>query len=134
MSNIRAIDPSAEMEFVPKEDKDLPKSEQLTIIYKQPTMKQMAEINDDQILSKSKGKITNYQYLISRADIRRLEISIVGWKNFLFPKGHAKAEMPVPFSVENITMLPPNVRDEFVDHITGRKKEEETELGEAVTE
>ena len=125
------MDPTAEREFVPKEDQKLPKEEQLVIIYKMPDMRKMAEINDNQILSKSKGKITNMQYLVSMADIKRLEISICDWKNFLFPSDHASADQPVPFDVKNITMLPPEVREEFIDFLTGKKKEEETELGEA---
>ena len=138
MSNITAIDPSVERRFVPKADVNLPVDEQLTLIYKQPTMSQMASVTDNQILSKTKGKTTDYKYLISQADIRRVELSLVGWVNFLFPADHPKTPNEVvPFSKENITMLPADIRDEFVNNLTGRDKDDEDkddELGEAQAE
>lgn len=140
MSNVRAMDPKAVFPWVPKCDRSLPAAEQFQIMYSPLDMRKEAEINDKQLRSITKGKKSEYEYLISQADIKRLELSIKDWKNLPYPENHPDASLrgkPCPFSIENITCIPPDIRKEYIDDITGRAKaaeaeeDEEANLGEA---
>ena len=135
-SNVRAMDPSAQYKWSSKLDKDIPPKERFTILYHPLDMHDEAAIADEQIKSKTKGRTSEYKYLMSRADIKRMELSIIGWENFYYPEEHE--EMPgkeVPFSKENIGLIPQGVRAEFVDDLTGRDRDEDDgiDLGEART-
>ena len=128
MSHVKALDPTAQYKWFPKVDLDLPEAERFTIIYSPLDMRIEAELADSQFESSQKGKNTKMKYLISQADVKRLERSVKGWKNLKDEDG-AK---DVPFSVENIRCIPPDIRSEFVSHITGRDKiklDEESEEG-----
>jgi hypothetical protein len=128
------MDPTAELSWVPKIDKDVPKKEQFTILYHPLDMRKEAKISDNQIKNIQKGRKSIYEYLVSQADISRMENSIIGWKNFDYPDGGEESGKPVPFSLENIAMIPPEIRREYVTFITGREREaneEDDELGEA---
>jgi len=136
MSNVLAMDPTVIMPWVPKVDNKLPKNQQLTIMYKQLDMKESALFDDDQIKNIQKKKTTEYKYLISQMDIKRIEATIKDWKNFKYPIEHPELSgKDVPFSLENITLLPPEIRREYVNFITGRDRdaEEGEDLGEAQT-
>jgi hypothetical protein len=134
MSNIRALDPTAQLTFVPKADTTLAEKEQLKIFYRVLSMKEEAEISDAQIRSMQKGKRSEYSFLISTADIKRMELSIKGWENFFYPDNHpTKKGGAVPFAIDNIGLIPQEVRREFVSKLTGRD-EEGDDAGEAKTE
>jgi len=137
MSHITAMDPSVEYEWIPKQDRKLPKEEQLTVIYHPLDMRQEAEISDEQIKSMTKGKTSEQKYLISQADLKRMELSICGWKNFDYPEHHPEhGGQSVPFSKDRIGLLPQKVRADFVSFLTGRDDEDEDNplnLGEAKT-
>lgn len=142
MSRVLAMDPTVELWWIPKCDRDLPETEQLKIKYKNLSARQEAEINDQQIKSLTKGKTSSYEYRVSMADLKRCELTISGWEGLKYPPEHpTKANMDCPFSKENVGCIPPNIRSEFVDFITKRKEmaedEEEaseTTLGEATPE
>jgi hypothetical protein len=125
MSHITAMDPTIEATWIPKVDRELAEKEQLQILYKPLDMRTEAKISDDQIQSFQKGRKSEYKYRISQADIRRLEETITGWKNFNYPANYPdtdKANKPVTFSRENIMMLPPETRLEFISFVTGRER------------
>lgn len=139
MSNIVALDPKIEMSWVPKEDRGLPKEEQLTLIFRYLDMHDEAKINDELLRSQTKGKVSEYHYKISSADVKRLELSIAGWRNFNYAPDHPNAGQAVPFNKQNITLLPQNVRTDFLAFLTKRDEAQEGEdegedLGEAKTE
>ena len=136
MSNVKAMDPNAQMNWVPKIDRELPVEEQLTIIYRPLKMSEEAEISDNQISQIQKGRKSQYKYLVSQADIKRITKAIVDWKNLEYPEGHESAGKPVPYCKENIELIPPEVRTEFVTFLTGRDRisdDEDDDLGEAET-
>lgn len=139
MSNVRAMDPKSKLTWVPKVDRQLPESEQFKIFYHPLDMRKDAEITDRQIESISKGKRSKFKYLVSMSDVKRLELCTVGWEGLIYPDEHELAGQAVPFAVENITLIPSEIRREFIEDITGRKKEAESddegdeELGEAET-
>lgn len=133
MSRVLAMDPNATLKWVPKVDRDLPEKEQFTILYHPLDMRADAKFNDDQIRNITKGRKSKMEYLVNQIDVKRMEEAITGWENFDYPDGK-----PVPFSKENIATIPPEIRGEFVTHITGRdraKDEEDSDgnedLGEA---
>jgi len=136
-SNVRAMDPKARYNWSSKLDKDISPTDRFTIIYHPLDMHESAAISDEQIKSKTKGRTSEYKYLMSRADIKRMELSIIDWKNFYYPEDHEEFPgKPVPFSKENIGLIPEGVRAEFVDDLTGRNKDEDEDgidLGEART-
>jgi len=136
MSNVTAMDPTVDLWWVPECDKELPEDQQLRLKYRNLPAKKEALITDEQIQSSTKGKTSKYQYRVSMADLKRCEIMIVGWENFNYGSNHpTKKGQPVPFSVDNIGMLPTKIRSEFVTFVTGRDEPEEEEdsidLGEA---
>jgi len=134
MSNVRAMDPNSVARWSPKIDRDLPENERFTIHYKPLRMREEAEIADNQISQVTKGRTSQYSFLLNKSDVKRLERAIVGWDNLPYPAGHKNAGEVVPFSTENIEMIPPEVRQEVLEDLTGRKKlaeTEEEELGEA---
>ena len=137
MSNIKAMDPSSKSKWVPKCDRSLPEAEQFTITYSPLRMKDEANISDDQIQSITKGKKSQYKYQLNRADVKRMELTIKGWDNFEYPTDHDDAGKPVPFSIENIELIPQEIRREYITDITGRENEDDdeeegdTNLGEA---
>ena len=138
MSNVLAMDPTVKLKWSPKIDNDLPEDERFVIIYNHLDMRKAAVVDDEQIRSIQKGKKTSeFKYLVGQADVKRLELSITGWENFIYPKGHPDADKPVPFAPSNITLIPPEIRREFVNFLTGRDREAEedegTDLGEATT-
>lgn len=137
MSNVRAMDPNVEQEWVPKIDRDLPRKEQFTIIYRALSRSKAAEIDDAQIRSITKGKRSEYKYLVSQADNKRLDLSIVDWRNLVYPDGHDSEGKFAPYSKENIDLIPPEILKEYVAFLTGRDRiaeEEDDTLGEATTE
>jgi len=140
MSKVLAMDPTVEMYWVPKLDRDLPENEQFRIKYSSLTARQEAEITDNQIRSITKAKLSEYKFAVSSADLKRCEICIKGWENFRYPENHpTKPKQDVPFSKDNIGLIPPNIRAEFVAFITKRDEiaspdEEGKDLGEAKTE
>jgi len=134
MSNVRAMDPKAISVWSPKIDKSLPDDEKLKIKYHPLDMRQEAAITDEQIKSTSKKSgNSEYKFLSNQADIKRMELMIVDWDNFLYPEGHEKENQPVVFNKENIGLLPLSIRKEFVDEVAGRniEDEDEIEVGEA---
>ena len=139
-SKVLAMDPTVEFWWVPKCDKDLPENEQFRIKYRHLTAREEASLSDNQISSVTKGKESRYKYSVSSTDLLRCEKTIIGWDNFFFPADHpTKASEPVPFAKENIGLVPPNIRGEFVGFITKRDEAEDedeagTSLGEAKQE
>ena len=136
MSKVRAMDPEATLPWYPECDEDLPEKDRLTIFYNPLDMHKEAEIADNQIKSVMKGRKSESKYLVNKSDVKRMELSISNWKNFLVPENHPNKELagkPVPFEKENIRLLPPDIRSEFVGFLTGRDRDdkEETDLGEA---
>lgn len=139
MSNVTAMDPQTQLTWAPKCDKELPSEEQLKIYYNPIDMHKEAKISDAQIKSITKGRKSQYNYLIGQADVQRLVLAIVGWDNFNYPDGHEQAGKPCPYCKENITCLPPEIRQEFIEDLTGRKRladeeddnDEGNDLGEA---
>lgn len=131
------MDPTVESVWVPKVDRELPVKEQFQILYKPLDRRTEAKISDEQIQSDQKGRKSTYKYKLSQADNRRLDESITGWKNFNYPTTHPNADLagkPVIFSRENIDLLPPEVRVEFISFVTGRdrldaEEGEEVDLG-----
>lgn len=138
MSNVLAMDPTVDLWWTPKCDVKLPENEQLRIQYRHLTAREEAEFSDAQIKSLTKGKHSEYRFLMSSTDLKRCHQTIKGWENFTYPPNHpTKAGKAVPFTDENIDMLPLKIRSEFVDFLTGRDKDDEeggTDLGEAKTE
>ena len=141
MSKVLAMDPNVDLWWVPKVDRELPENEQFRIKHRNLSAREEARITDNQIRSISKGKLSKMEYSVSSADLERCELTIKGWENFKFPENHpAKAGQEVPFSKDNIGLIPPDIRSEYVDFITKRdsKDTETTEeegkfLGEAKT-
>ena len=136
MSNVLAMDPKTIIPWYPKIDRKLPVEERLTILHHVLDMHQDAELSDEQLVSRQKGKESKSNYYMNKADVKRLELSITGFKNLSFPKDYPDtmlAGKPCPFSIENITCIPIAIRKEYVEYLTGRDKEdtEETSLGEA---
>ena len=131
MSKVVAMDPTAELKWVPKVDRELPEKDQLKILYHPLNMREDAKLTDEQIKSIQKGKRSEYRYMLQQSDIKRMEMTIIGWENFVYPDGKK-----VPYSLENIAVIPPEIRKEYVEYITGRTREaeEDDDLGEAQTE
>jgi len=142
MSKVLAMDPDVKQWWIPKVEKDEPENEQFRIEYKNLRAKEEARITDNQIESITKGKTSKYKYAVSSADLKRCYLSITGWENFKYPEKHPKkAGENVPFSEENIEMIPPNIRSEFVTFLTKRDEiatddddGEGEDLGDAKTE
>jgi len=143
MSKVLAMDPTVELWWIPKCDQDEPEDQQFRIKHKYLTARDDAKTSDQMIKSYTKGKISKYEYLISSSDLKRCEMAIVGWVNFKYPENHpTKAGQEVPFSKENIGLIPPNIRSEFITYLTKRDEVEsdddgegeDIDLGEAKTE
>lgn len=139
MSNVLALDPSVDQWFIPKCDKDLPEDQQFKIKFHYLDARDEAKINDAMIKSISKGKTSKYEYHVTSADLVRCEQSITGWEVFNYPTDHpdvAKRGKPVPFSKDNIRLIPSNIRSEYCAFLTKRNEmpeedEDEIKLGEA---
>jgi hypothetical protein len=129
------MDPKAILPWYPEIDKDLPEAERFTILYSPLDMRDEAQLNDGQIKTVIKGKKSNYEYKINQADVTRLEKSIKGWKNLDYPANHPNKELagkPAPYCMENIALIPPDIRREYIDFLTGRNRDEgEDDAGEA---
>lgn len=125
MPKILAMDPTVEDMWNSKIDADIAQAERFWIKYHALNMKDEATISDSQFESEQKGKKSNLKYKISMADIKRMELSIVDFGNLTDKNGKK-----VPYSKENITIIPPAVRTEFVTFLTGRDKVELNEEGE----
>ena len=138
MSKVLAMDPNVELWWIPKCDRDLPENEQFRLKYRNLTAREDASINDGMISSMTKGKRSEYKYRMSSSDLMRCELTIKGWEMFKYPLDHPTlANKDVPFTKENIGLLPQNIRQEYVSFITKRDEIEDDEgedLGEAKTE
>jgi len=134
MSKVLAMDPTVELFWIPDCDKD--EEVKLKIKFHYLTARDEAKINDQMIETMTKGKTSKNKYLISTADLKRCELSIIDWENFLYGEDHPTlAGKPVPFSTMNIGLLPPNIRSEFTSFLTKKDEiddeEDDTDLGEA---
>lgn len=137
MSKVRAMDPDATLPWCPECDEDLKEAERLTIFYNPLDMHKEADIADNQIKSVMKGRKSESRYLVNKSDVKRMILSINNWKNFFFPDNHPNKEIAgkaVPFSQENIRLLPPEIRSEFVGFLTGRDRDDEKDDGKDLGE
>ncbi|MCF8719211.1 hypothetical protein [Nitrospina gracilis] len=118
---MKAIDPSATFEYVPKCDRDLPEEAQTVFILKYMDARQAAKMEDQAVEGavSSKGDDTSLRFRSGSKVLQALEYGLRGWRNFQDKGGNE-----IPFREnngkprpENFDAIPPSVRRELANVI-----------------
>lgn len=101
-------------DFICKCDQELPKEQQTVFKVKFLDAKQQAKLRDMMYNVSGVGNARSERFLTGSAALKALEYGLLGWENFNFPDG-----VPIPFSTENFSTIPPAQRDEIANYIRG---------------
>ena len=102
--------------YVCKCDLDLPKKEDKAVFQVRfLTAKEQAKVRDSMYAVTGIGAARRETFRTGSATQNALELGVVGWTNFKY--GDTGEE--IPFSIENISCIPPTERDELSNYIRG---------------
>lgn len=114
MKGIRA---GKTIEYICKEDRELPKEDQTVWELKLLGAKEQAKLRDDLYEISGMGEGRTERFKTGSTALKALELGLKGWRNFRYDDGE-----PVPFSVENFDCIPPETRDELSNIVRGIKE------------
>lgn len=126
---MKAINPKEIVEFISKEEKDLPQEEKTIFLVKFLTAYQNAKLRDELYDVTGAGKTRKETLKTGSADLKALKMGLKGWKNFKQDVDGKSVDIPFDGNdVESmLDLIPPNVRNELADFIRGESEANELE-------
>ena len=120
MPKIVAMDPKKVHTYISRYERDVDSDEQTKFKVRLLTVQESARIKDDLYQVSGVGRRRQEKLRTGTSELETLKLCLKGWDNLLDAEGNQ-----VPYSHENFSQIPPEIRSEIADYVSGEVQENE---------